>query len=251
MPLKRGGSLTLIVVLVFLAGPGWSQSASLPLRVSLTAAQIVELVQDHNQSRAEGLRHFKALRHYKVEYQGFSTKILATMEVEVTFDADSGKRLRVVSQSGSKFLCDKVLRRAVDSELEAAEDKGATALTSANYRFELAGSESLDGRPAYILDVTPLTESKFLYRGKIWVDAEDFAVVKIEAEPAKNPSIWISRTRILFRSAKTGDFWLPQENRSETKVRIGGTAVLTINYGTYQINSSAPLFRGADSARTQ
>jgi hypothetical protein len=34
-----------------------------------------------------------------------------------------------------------------------------------------------------------------------------------------------------------GGFWLPQQNRSETEVRIGGTAVMTIDYGTYQIAS--------------
>jgi hypothetical protein len=86
-------------------------------------------------------------------------------------------------------------------------------LTPANYRFQLAGSENLNDRPAYILNVEPLKESKFLYRGKIWVDATDFAVSKIEVSPAKNPSFWISKTLIHFSSAKTGDFWLPQRNQ--------------------------------------
>ena len=124
----------------------------------------------------------------------------------------------------------------MDSEIEASKDGGATALTPANYRFQLLGSESVNGRPAYILSVEPLTESKFLYRGKVWVDATDFAVAKIEASPAKNPSFWISRTLIQYTYAKTGNFWLPQRSRSESKIRIGGTAVLTIDYGTYQIN---------------
>jgi hypothetical protein len=157
------------------------------------------------------------------------------MEVEVNFDAASGKRFRIVSQSGSKLLCEKVLKKAVDSENEAAQNKEATALTTANYKFELLGSESLNGRPAYILSVAPLKASKFLYRGKIWVDATDFAVAGIEAAPAKSPSFWISRTLIRYTSAKTGDFWLPQQSRSETKILIGGTAVLIIDYGTYQI----------------
>lgn len=128
----------------------------------------------------------------------------------------------------------------MDSEKEASKDNGATALTSANYRFELAGSESLDGRPAYILKVEPLKQSRFLYRGKIWVDAKDFALVKFETTPAKNPSFWITRTLIRYSNAKIGDFWLPQHSHSETKVRIGGTAVLTIDYGTYQVVSDAP-----------
>jgi len=50
----------------------------------------------------------------------------------------------------------------------------------------------------------------------------------------------VSRTLIRYTSAKTGDFWLPQLSRSETKVRIGGTAVLLIDYGTYQVISATP-----------
>jgi hypothetical protein len=157
------------------------------------------------------------------------------MDVEVNYDAAIGKSFRIVSESGSGLLREKVLKRAVDSEKEASRDKGSTAMTEANYRFHLAGSETVAARPAYILDVEPLQASKFLVRGKIWVDAADFAVVKMETEPAKSPSFWISRTLIHSTSAKTGDFWLPEQLRSETKVRIGGTAVLTIDYGRYEV----------------
>jgi hypothetical protein len=199
----------------------------------------------HDQIQREGLKRYRAIRQYHVEYRGLAD-LEARMEVEMDFDASSGKSFRIVSQSGSKILCEKVLKKAMDSEKEASENKVTTALTPANYRFQLLGTENLDGRPAYILSVEPLKESKFLYRGKIWVDAMDFAVAKIEATPAKNPSFWISRTAIQYTSAKTGNFWLPQRSRSETKVRVGGTAVLTIDYGTYQINSDQPHPRAAD-----
>jgi hypothetical protein len=214
--------------------------ASTPTPASLSAAQILEQMQHHNQSQKEALKHYQAMRHYQVEYRGFATSIAAKMDVEINFDTSTGKSFRIVSQSGSKLLCEKVLKRAVDSEQEASQDQAATALTPANYKFQLAGIESLNGRPAYVLTVVPLKDSKFLYRGKVWVDAADFAVVKIEVTPAKNPSFWISQTLIKSTNAKTGDFWLPQVNRSETKVRVGGTAVFTIDYGTYQVVSNAP-----------
>jgi hypothetical protein len=218
-----------------MAVPAWPESSSGSLPTGITATQIVEQMQSRNLARTQELKHYQSLRHYKVEYQGFSKDIVAEMEVEVNFDAASGKNFRITSQSGSKLLCEKVLKRAVDSEKEAAKDKGATALTTANYRFELAGEENLAGRRAYILNVEPLKPSKFLYRGKIWVDAQDFALVRVDAEPAKSPSFWISRTLIRFTNTKTGDFWLPEHTQSETKVRVGGTAVLTIAFGTYQV----------------
>ena len=66
----------------------------------------------------------------------------------------------------------------------------------------------------YVLTVEPRTENKLLYRGRIWVDAEDFAVVRIEAAPAKNPSFWTKETKIEQVYAKVGDFWLPLSNQA-------------------------------------
>jgi hypothetical protein len=210
---------------------------------ALTSAQIVDEMQRHNLARTETLKSLNSIRHYQAEYRGFSSKIAATMDVEYNYDPKLGKRFRIVTMNGSKIICDKVLRRAVDSEMEASHDVGATALTPANYKFHLAGIDSLGGRPAYVLDVVPLVASKFLYRGKVWVDAADFALVMIDVEPAKNPSFWISRTRIRQTFVKTGGFWLPEMNQSESKVRIGGTAAFTIDYGTYQIVANAAYLR--------
>jgi len=202
---------------------------------SLSEEQIVDRMQKHDQTQTEMLGSYKALRHYAIEYRGFFKTLDAKMDVEVSYDAVSGKSFRILSESGSHTLCEKVLRRAVDSEKEASLNRGATALTRTNYRFHLAGSEILNGRPAYILDVEPMTPSKFLYRGRLWVDGVDFAVARMEVQPGRNPSFWISRTVIHHVNTDMGGFWLPQHNRSETKVRIGGTAVMTIDYGTYRI----------------
>lgn len=234
MSSHRGRGVSGSVVLIFIGASLWPAHASAPALTNLPLAQILASMEHHDQIQREGLKHYKAVRQYHVEYHGLAN-LEAQMEVEVDFEATSGKSFRILSQSGSKILGEKVLKRAMDSEKEASQDSGATAMMQANYRFQLLGSESVDGRPAFILNVEPLTESKFLYRGKVWVDATDFAVVKVEATPAKNPSFLISRTLIRYTNSKTGDFWLSQRSRSETKVRIGGTAVLTIDYGTYQI----------------
>jgi hypothetical protein len=231
--LQNMGACAAVLLLVVAPGALFHAKTSVP--ATLSAAQIVERMERHNETQASTLKEYRAIRHYQAEYHGFAANLEGRMEVEVSFNASSGKSFRILSESGSKLLCEKVLKRAVDSEKEASQDKGATAVTSENYEFQLAGNDSVNGRPAYVLEVAPLKESKFLYRGKIWVDATDFAVIKIEAAPAKSPSFWISRTLIRYTSTKTGDFWLPQMSRSETKVRLGGTALLIIDYGTYHV----------------
>jgi hypothetical protein len=239
MSFFRRGSLLLAIVFVFIAGGIRPVDAQTAAPAPLTAVQIVGQMQRHNQARTEALKDVQSIRRYQVEYRGFSKVIDAKMEVEYHYDVASGKSFRIVTQSGSKMLCEKVLKRAVESEKEASQDKAAMALTAANYRFRLLGSENVGGRPAYVLEVEPISPSKFLIRGKIWVDAEEFALVKIDAEPAKNPSFWIARTQIEQFCTRTNGFWLPERNRSETKVRIGGTAVFTIDYGTYRTESKA------------
>ena len=238
----RGRALLLALVFVFMAAtlPPQASAPSRGSPATLSAADIVDRMQACDRARTEELKRYQTLRHYQVEYRGFSATLQARMDVQVTYDIASGKSLQIVSQSGPKFLVEKVLKRAVDSEREAFQQRSSTAMTPANYRFHLAGSEPVAGRPAYILDVEPIVPGKFLYRGKVWVDAADFAIVKMETEPAKSPSFWISRTLIHYTGSKTAGFWMPQTVQSETQVRIGGKAVLTIDYGAYRIESTPP-----------
>lgn len=230
----------LVAALLFLATGIWPQNENSAFPATLSTTQIVERMQQHNQRQTERLEHYHSLRHYGVIYRGFSKTITAKMDVEVEYNAASGKSFRIISQSGSRLLDERVLKRAVDSEMEASRNEAATALTEENYRFHLVGKENLDERPAFILKVEPINPSIFLYKGKIWVDAEDFAVAKIEAQPSKNPSHWIARTLIHHTNAKRHGFWLPKENRSESKIRVSGTAVLTIDYGIYHIVPKQP-----------
>ena len=88
------------------------------------------------------------------------------------------------------------------------------ALDNQNYNFSSGAADGADKRCPYALAVEPKVPTKFLYRGRVWVNAKDFAVCRIEAEPAKNPSIWIKRTDTRHAYLKVGNFWLPKENTS-------------------------------------
>ncbi len=158
------------------------------------------------------------------------------MKVLATYD-HGAKTFQILSENGSKLLLDRVLHRLLTSEQEADKTRAQTALTSDNYSFSLVGSEQKDNHACYVLQVLAKRRNKYLYNGKIWVDANDFAVVYVEAHPAVNPSFWISGTDIQHQYQKIADFWLPASNRSETKIRIGGKALLTINYSDYKLNN--------------
>jgi len=121
-----------------------------------------------------------------------------------------------------------------------------TTMSPENYTFKFVAIEQGPEGKFYVLQVDPKIKNKFVYRGTIWVDTDDFAVARIEGKPAKNPSWWISSTAIHHRYTKIDRFWLPAHNESVTHVRVGGEAVLTIEYTDYKIKptgtaESAPL----------
>jgi hypothetical protein len=220
-------------------------------QASLTTDQVVNELVRRNQDRAAALKHYESCRYYNVDYVGFPKNKTAAMVVEMAFDAPAQKQFHIVKQEGSQILLDHVIRELIQNEKEAldAPNLGRTDLTPQNYTFELVGTDNLGGQPQYVLDVAPRFKSKFLYHGKIWVDANDFAVTQLSAQPAKNPSFWISHTEIHHEYKKIGEFWLPARNSSVTHVRFGGTAKLNIDYRDYRIGNSAsgtPQFCAAD-----
>jgi hypothetical protein len=222
---------------------------------AMNAEQVVAMMVAKNEARTTALRGYTGIRVYQLHYRGRPGNREAELTVEARYTAPSTKQFTVVSQSGSKFMIDKVLKRLLTSEQEALsfENRQQTALTPRNYTFEMAGREHNEHGQFYILKVHPKVKNKFLYSGKIWVDANDFAIQRIEGEPAKNPSFWITSTRVEHKYAKFGDFWLPVQNQSTSKIRLGGTATLLIDYQDYKLSSetSPPLQADGVPARAE
>jgi outer membrane lipoprotein-sorting protein len=209
----------------------------------LAVAEVVSRLEERNRERAAALRKFEAMRTYRMQYRGTFGNRDAEMTVRLNYTSPDEKKFEIVSQSGTKFILEHIFKRLLQEESDAAteENRQRTALTSRNYDFNLAAFEDSPEGPQYVLNVIPKTDNKYLYRGKIWVDAKDFAVTRIEAEPAKSPSFWIKKSAINHRYQKVDNFWLPAENRTENWIRLGGYALLTIEYKNYTLTDTAPL----------
>jgi hypothetical protein len=208
----------------------------------LPVEQVAKKLQERNDQRAAALDRFKGTRVYRMEYHGFAGSRDAEMIVKVNFQAPHSKQFTIVSQSGSKFIVDHIFKKLLESEQDAAseENRRHTALSAENYNFTFADYESTPQGAQYVLNLLPKTSNKYLYRGKIWIDAKDFAVVRIEAEPAKNPSLWIKKTEVQHKYIKVDDFWLPSENHTESLLRMGGKAILSIEYKDYEVSRARP-----------
>ena len=224
---------------IYLVGVrGWGQAeASLS---GVTAEEIVARMAARNVERQSQLEGYTSERVYKVEYKGTGGDHRAEIEVHAEYTAPGTKHLRVVSESGSKVMCDRVLRRLVASEEESSDkaNRMQTALSTTNYNVELEGEETVDGVRAWVLRVAPKVDNRFTYRGRVWVSKDDYGLVRVVGEPAKNPSWWINRASFETRYVRDSGFWLPEKNVSVSHVRIGGEARLTIEYGVYHVVAS-------------
>ena len=227
-------------LLIWLLLLGLSQRSSsaeeTPIAAPLTTDQVVETMVGMNQQRAQALRSYTATRVYHLEYHGMKDKS-ADVVVKMTYQWPDRKEFTIVSENGSEMLRNRVLKRLLKAELEAMqeENRERTAINPENYEFRLVGYERTPHHEFYVLEATPKVKNKFLFQGRVWVDAQDFAIVRIEGEPAKNPSWWTKRNDFQHSYKKWGDFWLPARNETVTQLRIFGRALLTIEYKDYEI----------------
>ncbi|HXB71125.1 MAG TPA: sigma-E factor regulatory protein RseB domain-containing protein [Candidatus Acidoferrales bacterium] len=204
-----------------------------------SADDVVAKMIERDHERQAALEGYTARRHYVLENESYRKR--AEMLVRMKCLKDGAKEFEVVSSAGwggaRKHVFPKLLAAETDASQPGSHER--SRIIPANYSFEMLGAETVNQRQAYVIAVTPKTANKYLMQGKIWVDAEEYAIVRIEGQPAKNPSFWIKRVRFVHTYTKQGPFWLPLSDNSVTDVRIFGATELKIEYFGYVPNASA------------
>jgi hypothetical protein len=249
---RRG--LLIILLPVMWAATDHAQTVILQTSIAArpTLEQVVDNLVEKNAERALALQSYQSRRFYRLDYTGFPTSLKAEMVVDMLYEAPATKSYKIVSQSGPKWMIDRIFKGLMQAEQEALNSKNRERVALDRRNYEFSGMEFQDASDgcSYVLTVQPKISNKLLYRGRVWVNIKDFAVCRIEAEPAKNPSIWIKSTAIHHIYKKLGDFWFPSENESTSTMRVGGRAVLSINYRNYEILAARPL-QEIDSRRSE
>jgi hypothetical protein len=163
----------------------------------------------------------------------------AELLVSVKGDPDGTKHFEVLNEEGWKSANKRVLRKMLESETETSrpEMRPKTLLTPENYAFSLLQTDFIEGRPTYVIAVEPKRKDKYLFEGRIWVDGLDYAVVRCEGKPARNPSFWTRSIQFVHQYQKTSDFWFPNTTKSVTDARIFGKTDVVIHYFDYAPNT--------------
>jgi hypothetical protein len=204
----------------------------------LTAREVVERMVQQDAQRQALNQGYAGMRRYVLENDGMHKH--AEMLVRVSGDTDGTKHFEILSEQGWKAAQKHVLRKMLESESQTSrpEAREKTRLSPDNYEFKMVGQENVADRPAYAIDVTPKRHDQYLFAGRIWVDAEDYALVRADGNPAKNPSFWTKHVHFVHTYQKNGPFWFPVSTESITDARIFGKTDLTIEYFDYKPNAT-------------
>ncbi|QNI33445.1 hypothetical protein H7849_05715 [Alloacidobacterium dinghuense] len=230
-----------LVLVVTATSPGADDNFQLPSG-DVVAARML----DRDAQRQSLMAGYHGLRRYILDNERMHKH--AEILVRVGCDADGVKHFELVSQSGWKGAYGHVVSRMLASEEEAShpEIRFKIRLSPDNYEFHVLRNGLLDDRMDYVLEVVPRRREERLFEGRIWIDAQDYAVVRIEGEPARNPSFWIRDLHFVHTYQKSGTVWFPATTESTTEVRIFGTTTLKINYFDYISNAQPPSVARAD-----
>jgi len=194
--------------------------------------QVCERMAQTKSQEAVSIRNYTVIRHYRlaVPHAGH----VAEMMVRLTYAYPGHKKFEVLWERGSNSIQKRVFKKLLTAEEDAS--RFDTRVTADNYNFQMEGVETVNGRKCYVLRIEPRGHGKYLLRGKAWVDAVDYAVVRVEGEPVEDGSFWIRNTHVAQVYKKVAGFWfLPRIRR----IRKSGSLARRISPSKVWITRSA------------
>lgn len=204
------------------------------------ADEVVATMLIRDGAREAASEGYTGHREYILENHRFKKR--AEMVVSIACNQNGEKHFEVISEDGWKSASKHVLRPMVETESDSSrpDTRAKNRINSENYSFRMIETSQIEGRMAYVIEATPMREDKSLFRGRIWVDAEDYALARVEGEPARNPSFWTKSVRFVQQYQRSGQLWFPYMTTSVTDARIFGKTDVSIRYFNYKAVSEAP-----------
>jgi outer membrane lipoprotein-sorting protein len=203
---------------------------------NMTSDELFAKLLESNRARDARLQKYSVLRTYEVTSD--KGKVYAQEVVSMHYQAPDQKSFRTESEEGSRLVRDLVLKRLIESESETTSGQAHrdSSMTPANYELNLLGEQNVGPYRCIVAEVTPKRKDKYLFEGRVWINTEDYAVVKIAGQPAKSLSFWITRADFVRQYEKIGEFWFPAQDKTLVHMRLAGNKILSIQHRNYVVN---------------
>jgi hypothetical protein len=176
------------------------------------------------------LTQYRAYRRMHAQSERFGQQ--GWLEAWTEFDA-RGFRYTIVSESGSDYIRNKVLKAVLKREQELVEagECRRSELTPDNYEF--TDVESGDGE-RYV-QIKPKRKDVLLVNGRM-VLSQSGELLRVEGQLSKNPSFWTSLVNVIRHYARLDGVRVPIATESVAKVKFAGVSHLEVHYDYETIN---------------
>ncbi len=207
----------------------------------ITSDKLFSKLLEHNRAREAHLQQYSLVRTYALKDD--KGKLYAKEVVLMRYRAPDRKTFVPTVEEGSRIVRALVFRRLMESEADAAAGRPRrdSSISPENYDLRLVGQEDVDGYKCFVVEAVPKRRDKYLFEGTIWIDAREFAIVRIAGRPAKAPSFWVKRADFVRQYQKRGEFWLPAREETIIHLRIYGKRILTIDHHSYEVNGGGAI----------
>ena len=162
-------------------------------------------------------------------------KMDGAIEAITELSAEGRFSYTIVSETGSDYIREKVLRPLLETEAKviASGDPSRSALTIDNY--DIGGGELAE--PGIVkLFAKPRRKDLSLIDGAVFVTSADSDLVRVEGTMSKNPSFWTTRVNLVRRYDRIGGVRVPVRLDSTAQIRLAGTSSLSMIYDYEMIN---------------
>jgi hypothetical protein len=156
-------------------------------------------------------------------------KMDGAIEAITELSADGRFSYTIVSETGSDYIRNKVLRPLLETEAKviASGNPSRSALTIDNY--DIGGGELAE--PGIVkLFAKPRRKEVSLIDGAVFVTSADSDLVRVEGKMAKNPSFWTTRVNLVRRYDRIGGIRVPVRLDSTAQIRFAGASSLSMIY---------------------
>ena len=181
--------------------------------------------------REQPLTQYRAYRRMHGRNEHFGQE--AWLEAWTEFD-ERGFRYTIVSETGSDYMRNKVLKAVLkrEQELVADGDCHRSDLTPDNYEFQ----DVQQGDGERYVTLKPKRKDVLLVDGRMVLSQDGSELLRVEGRLAKNPSFWTSLVNIIRHYARLDGVRVPVATESIAKLKFAGIAYLDVHYEYETIN---------------
>lgn len=212
-------------------------AASFTLLLTIIPADVVGRSDSSTASRFlsqpdQPLTGYRAFRRMHARSERFDQE--AWLEAWTEQD-EHGFRYEIVSESGSEYARNKVLKTVLrrEQELVAAGHSERATLSPENYEFTDA---EISGNGVRYVLLKPKRKDVLLVDGRMVLTEDATELLRVEGRLSKNPSFWTSSVNVIRHYGRLDGVRVPISIESVAKIRFAGLSTLDVHYDYESIN---------------